>query len=371
MSACKTPTMKAIFTFFTVVSSFSLFSQTTITSADFASANDTVTISSSDEVTLDLLSTGAGSIWDFSAIDLSTQRVDTFKSLGDAELLYQFVFNNGFSNPDYASEYFLPWSNIDFSAGEQLGLVIKDPVNFTKISSSMIEIVGFGVNANGFSIPAASDTIDIKYELPMNFNDTWYSRSYTNLDLNPAFDGIYRRYQQRTSEVDGWGQITTPFKTYDALRVKSYVDSQDSVYINIGGFGGQWIELPVPPSYEYEWYANGEDAPVFKVVTQDIGGTENISSIEFKDKKRDFASVQQNEIEFSIYPNPAKNDLTISTGGQSGTLNLVNLNGQIIATQALSSGKTSVDVSGLSNGMYFAQIQIGEEVSIQKFTVVK
>ncbi|MEO9534095.1 MAG: T9SS type A sorting domain-containing protein [Crocinitomicaceae bacterium] len=363
--------MKTLLSILVIATTANAISQITITEADFATANDTVTISSSDETNLDLVTTGANSTWDFSTINIETQRVDTFYDVSDADALYQFVFNNGFTNPDYESEYFLPWGNVDFSQADQIGLEIKDPLSFTKISSSMIEIVGYGVTANGYAIPAASDTIDIKYHLPMNFSDSWYSRSYTNLDLNPAFDGIYRRYQQRTSEVDGWGEITTPFKTYSVIRVKSYVESQDSVYVNFGGFGGQWFEMPVPPTYEYEWYANGEDAPVFKVITQDIGGTEEITTVEFKDKKRDFASVQKHEMQFGVYPNPAKNDLIITSEKEEGYLNILSLNGELISSQQVTSNQTTIDISGLSNGLYFVQLQIGNKTSVQKFSVVK
>ena len=363
--------MKTLLLLIGVSASVLSFSQITITDVDFASGNDTVTVSASDETNLDLNTTGANAVWDFSSIEITTQRVDTFHDVSDAQAIYQFVYNNGFTNPEYESEYFLPWSSMDFSQGEQIGLSIKDPLYFTKISSSMIEIVGYGVTANDYPIPAASDTIDIKYELPMNYTDSWYSRSYTNLDLNPAFDGIYRRYQQRTSEVDGWGQITTPFKTYDVVRVKSYVESQDSVYINFGGFGGQWIELPVPPTYEYEWYANGEDIPVFKVITQDVGGSENVSSVEFKDKKRDFASTIENAVDFQIYPNPASNNLTVITANFADQISIYSLTGELLVSELTNSTISNLDVSGLSNGLYLLEIKVGTQVSTQKFSVSK
>ncbi len=342
--------MKRIFLLLMTAVSTAAISQITIVESDFANGGDTVIVSSSDDTSLDFNATGADFSWDFSTINIETQRIDTFYDISSAEFLYQAVFNNGFTNPDYESDYFLPWSDVDFSMGQQVGLSIEDPVAFTKKSSTKIEGVGFGIKANGFSIPASSDTIDVKYELPMTFNDTWTSNSYTELDLNPAFDGIYLRYQQRTSVVDGWGQITTPFKTYDVVRVKSNIESQDSVFVNL--FGGQWIELPVPASVEYSWFANGEKIPVFSIVTQDIGG-ETITSVEFRDKKRDFASINQNEnTELSIFPNPATSEFFINTDQKVNSIQILDISGKVVYTEINPLLNQAISISHLKTGTY-------------------
>jgi len=337
------------------VISVASYCQITITESDFADGGDTVIVSSSNDTSLDFNATGADFSWDFSMIDIETQRIDTFHDISGAEFLYQAVFNNGFTNPDYESDYFLPWSDVDFSMGQQIGLSIEDPVAFTKKSSTKIEGVGFGIKANGFSIPASSDTIDVKYELPMTFNDTWTSNSYTELDLNPAFDGIYLRYQQRTSVVDGWGQITTPFKTYDVVRVKSNIESQDSVFVNL--FGGQWIELPVPASVEYSWFANGEKIPVFSIVTQDIGG-ETITSVEFRDKKRDFASISQSEnLELSIFPNPTDSEFFIKTDQKVNSVQILDVSGKVVYNEMNPILTQAVSISDLKTGTYVLSLE--------------
>jgi hypothetical protein len=316
------------------------------------------------------VTTGASSIWDFSAINIDAQRIDTFHDVSQAEALYQLVFNNGFTNPDYESDYYTPWNNIDFSQAEQLGLFISEPVAFTKISSSKVEITGIGIKANGISIPASSDTIDLQFELPMTFNDAWTSDSYTELDLNPAFNGMFHRYSQRDAVVDGWGQITTPFKTYDAIRVKSIIDSQDSVYIDIGGFGGTWLELPVPQQIEYKWFANGEKIPVMTIITQDIGG-ETITTVEFKDKSRDFASMQSSELEgFEVYPNPTSNELNISLNAQVMSLSLIDISGKLIWLDNKPDLNKSIQLDGLNNGVYILKAETVQGV-LQKRIVKK
>ena len=361
--------MKKFLCLFSVAISFTSWTQITITETDFPSGDDTALVSISNETNLDLVTTGNNAVWDFSTISIDNQKIDTFFDISDAEAFYQFVFNNQFTNPDYASDYFLPWSaGVDFSQASQLGLEIENPVDFTKIGSAALEQVGFGMKINGITVPAASDTIDIRYELPMTYSDSWISNSYTNLDLNPQFNGIYRRYVQRNSIVDGWGQITTPFKTYDVIRVKSLVSSQDSVYIDLG-FGGMWLELPTPDRIEYDWIANNEKVSVFKVITQDIAGNETITSVEFKDKKRDFASISDNSFDISVYPNPSSSQIQIQSTEQMDQIEIHDVNGKQVYSAFSNSNQIQLDVSSWESGLYVLKVVQNSDISISKFQV--
>lgn len=361
--------MKKFLSIIALSISFCSWTQITITETDFPSGGDTALVTISNDTSIDLVLTGANTNWDFSMISIDNQRIDTFFDISEAEAFYQFVFNNQFTNPDYASEYFTAWNNaVDFSQASALGLEIENPVNFTKISSSAIEQVGFGMKINGISVPAASDTIDVEYQLPFTYSDSWISNSYTNLDLNPQFNGIYRRYQQRNSIVDGWGQITTPFKTYDVVRVKSLINAQDSVYLDLG-FGGMWIELPTPDQIEYNWIATGEKISVFKVVTQDIAGNETITTVEFKDKKRDFVSITKFDNEIGVYPNPAANNVTVSTEYTPTEIQIIDLSGKIVQSNMPLSKQSVLDVSELNTGLYLIKIFSENKVETVKLQV--
>ena len=331
-------------------------SQITITAADFASPGDTVMMSSSDETTLNLVTTGANASWDFSLINISAQTIDTFFDVSDADWTYQFMFNNSWDNPDHMSDYYRPWLGIDFSQAAQFGVDVSSPVLFTDIDSDSNEVqnTGIGMYVNGYSIPAKSDTMDIHYELPINYGDSWMSNSYTNVDLNPAFNGIFRRYQQRNTIVDGWGQITTPFGTFDAIRVKSLITVQDSVYIDLGGLGGSWYEMPTPDQVEYFWFTNNQKTPIFQVITQDVGGNETVTSVKFKDKKRYFASVADNKV-FSteIYPNPATDQLNLKFSNPTELVEIRDISGKLVYSNAtLISTITKIDVSNWDAGVY-------------------
>lgn len=80
----------------------------------------------------------------------------------------------------------------------------------------------------------------------------------------------------------------------------------------------------------------------------------------------DFSS--KNEIR--IYPNPAKNSLTISfENNNSSTIQIVDITGKIVLTKKLIKTIERLDISSLQNGMYFIKIQSNEKDFVQKLIV--
>jgi hypothetical protein len=65
---------------------------------------------------------------------------------------------------------------------------------------------------------------------------------------------------------------------------------------------------------------------------------------------------------FSIFPNPAVNEINVKTNGTIQNLELFNTSGQII----LSSTSSKIDLSNTPSGVYFVKALIDGETSIQK-----
>lgn len=345
--------------------------QITITDTDFPSPDDTVMISISDELILDLTTTGPNANWDYSNLNIFTQRIDTFNGIWGAPLLYQGVFNNFITDPEYVADYY---KDAQFALGgggvPVPGLEIQNPVVFSKVTNSSVENLGMGLNINGVDVPAKADTIDVQYELPINYSDSWVSNSYLNLDLNPAFNGIFRRYMQRNSIVDGWGQITTAYGTFDVLRVKSFLNYTDSVYVDFGP-GGTWFEMPTPDQIEYTWIANGYKIPILTVVTDDDGsGGEVVTRVEFKDIDRGFSSTEKYETEdIVIFPSPASNQINIILNQPNTEISIYDMSGELVFSDNDLTGNLTIDVSEWSRGLYMVKIVEDTKVSSSKFVV--
>lgn len=110
------------------------------------------------------------------------------------------------------------------------------------------------------------------------------------------------------------------------------------------------VRIQVSSSYKYGWIKiagltfnpwSNTTLTMGEFVCEDDGNGINMLTID-----KEFASV---------YPNPAKDKLTIESV-QKSTLLILNIQGQIILGQKLKQGKTDINISALSNGIYILKL---------------
>jgi hypothetical protein len=102
-----------------------------------------------------------------------------------------------------------------------------------------------------------------------------------------------------------------------------------------------------------------------------------VGSEEYVDEKVN--EVIPDEVTFSSYPNPARQQATLSyalTEVTEVSLEVYDLLGRRVATLARGrkeAGRHSkkLDVSDLSSGVYFGRLEVGGEIRTQKITVVR
>jgi Secretion system C-terminal sorting domain len=59
---------------------------------------------------------------------------------------------------------------------------------------------------------------------------------------------------------------------------------------------------------------------------------------------------------FSIYPNPAQNQVFVKTNGEPVTITILNSVGQVFCQRKSTSNETEIDLSGYCSGLYFVQV---------------
>jgi len=77
--------------------------------------------------------------------------------------------------------------------------------------------------------------------------------------------------------------------------------------------------------------------------------------------------INQNELTFSIVPNPAQNEIIISSERDYNTIEIINFLGQTVISQNATAQKTTIDVSQLMGGVYFVRIVSDNGTNVQKF----
>ena len=67
-----------------------------------------------------------------------------------------------------------------------------------------------------------------------------------------------------------------------------------------------------------------------------------------------------------LYPNPAANNLTISSSSTSHHID-IEIEGQLLKTFIASDNKTNIDISAMPCGVYLVQVKTEKGVAVKKF----
>ncbi|MBP6511182.1 MAG: T9SS type A sorting domain-containing protein [Bacteroidia bacterium] len=341
--------------------------QITITNADLPSSGDQIQFSQAAVTTpVDLTLTGANYLWDFSQLQHTSQDVDTFLSVLSTPLVYAFVF--GF-NSNQAMR------GVDLSAVPQVP--ISDVYGFYNKSASNYKQTGYGASITGITTPISFNNHDIIYQLPMAFGNVDSSDSDYSIIIPGLATAIGS--QHRVNVVDGWGDITTPYGTFSALRIVSTLTGEDSIYLDTLGFG---FSAPRQLTREYKWLSTGQDIPVLQINTTELLGIETVTLIKYRDSLRvptALHEVRVEDMQLSISPNPSNgNEIYLnSVSEKSAELNcaIYALDGRLVHRQALSiqSGSQKIKLGSedfkLSTGSYVVNVSNSSSSSSMKLVV--
>ncbi|MGB3869114.1 MAG: T9SS type A sorting domain-containing protein [Flavobacteriales bacterium] len=218
--------------------------------------------------------TGAGHTWNFASLTAAGEESTQYVSVGSTNFVYALVYADIFLNPNRANH---ANSGTDIAFSDLLP--IDNAFTFRHQSSSAYKTVGYGAEVANIPVPIIFDQQDVVYELPLNYGNSSVSQSSWKINL-PTL--AYYGYQQtRQNEVDGWGNITTPSGTFDALRVKTTITAKDTINIDTLSLG---FNIDRPKTREYKWLAQGIRVPVLQINTVELLGAEVVTGIFFYDQ---------------------------------------------------------------------------------------
>ena len=338
--------------------------QISLTSSDFADGGDTVRMSQTNDPSIDYFTTGPNQTWDFSSLVASSQVLKDFTPMTGAGTFALLLFGP-FASPSYQASYFINSSSLPLDQIAQLaGLPIEAFDQVSKVSSTGVTSIGNILTTGGTNFPVKSDTIEVRYQLPLTYNQNYFSRGYTNLDLNPIQNAQWIQHRSRSVEADGYGIISTPLGTFNALRIHHLILETDSLYIDFNGFG-TWIPIPVPAVHEYEWWTNGQKEPLLRISTSEFGGNQTVTAIEYRDIYRGMdAGILENDLKMVVYPNPTSDMLLILADGIWDKYVITDASGKLISMGQYSQW---IDVIDLSQGSYFITLHKGPNKKTKLF----
>ena len=348
--------MKRIY-FITLLLSITLVatSQITIISSDMPSANDSIRMSTALNASLyDFTITDTNYTWDFSQLIASSQRSERFMSVSSTPLIYNIVF---FSKSNLASQ------RDDMNV---LNINITNGYNFYKNSTSDFRQVGYGASVNGSPIPVTFKSDDVIYRFPIAYGNVDTSDSEWEVNVpNLAF---INETIHRVNTVDGWGTITTPYGSYQCIRLKSVVQQEDTIYYTSSGMG-----LKLPQNFtEYIWLSKDLPFPILKATVTQFGS----ATVEYADTARQFVGIDKTPSTNSylkLYPNPSREGFTINISNsmnEHSNLTILDAQGKVLYNEEFR-GKYSKQFSKdfLKPGFYLIQWSNGSSIQTKKLII--
>lgn len=179
-------------------------------------------------------------------------------------------------------------------------------------------------------------------------------------------------HRTQTIEADAWGSITTPFGTYNALRVKRTQTNLDTTFVHASG--GAWSQSAtsvLDTTVTYTWIANGVNV---------VANMSNYTSVpgntwRYVFYKTSIPSGQNDpatELSFTCYPNPSRHHFILNfpeANTVSGEGKLMDLHGRCVQQFSLNGQHQVVQLSGVSAGIYLLQLQVNGKWGHQKLMV--
>ncbi len=354
-----------------ILTSFSSFSQISITSSNMPSAGDTIRYSIVQTAAgVDFKATGANKAWDFSNLKLSSQAIYDYKNSTSTP----YIFNFGLGA-------------LGLKVADSLGsgqASFKNVYTFFKKSTAKWEAVGIGFQLGALPLPQAGKhtNTDEIYQFPLNYKDKDSATFALKVPLTLAIVNIGNYFQDgnRVNTVDGWGTISTPFKSNIAcIRIKSVITESDSLAIAISG------QTPINFAFpnnrvEYKWLSTTEKIPVLEVSGTEIGGTFTPTTIRYRDNYKTTVKTSINSIttqNLLVYPNPANYAVTLNIPNLIKTsfkLFMFDMNGKQIENLEYKTNETEsvvLNTSKFVSGKYTILINNGSSFNFTSVNIIK
>jgi hypothetical protein len=306
---------------------------------------------------LDPAQTGPDHIWQYWGLSPLTQQLDTFIAVSATPFTYQIFFNSPID--PHRATMAIRRSLFDIIPGFEVG----DVYEFYRSSGQHFGLSGYAGSFSGIPIPVKFNSTDIFYRFPLAYGNV--DSSEVNFDF--SFPGLGSLYidKKRVNVVDGWGSLTTPFGTFQTLRVKSTVTEFDSLYLDTLSQG-----IAIPRNYtEYRWLAQGYGLPVLQITIEGM-----MTSVAYLDSVRTSSSGLLNNttaeaLELQLIPNPSRNlpGLQLNAAHpQEVSIVVMDISGKemIRIPEKLFSGENLLRLPlselSLSAGLYFIRVE-GEQ----------
>ena len=320
------------------------FGQISIVSSDLTSVGDQITRYGDTIPTYGPGGDGPNQIWDFSAAVIDTIGVT------DVVTVASTSFGSTFTTSDYAMTG------------------AADSYLFFEHSSSLQATTGAAGDLLG-----TGEIIEAPFTDPLTLHQ--FPRTYGSFfDDTYAFEAeadgaafsVYRIRLNYSGHVydttDAYGALITPTGTYDALRVKTTDYTTSVIDVQLSQLFPVWTNFTtiMDTSVTYSWHAKEEMLAIAEFTFDSIGNPRQFTFSAVPPVIAVGIADVDEEIPFTLYPQPATEQLFIAGLNQTGNhqIAIFGIDGKAVRNETLSGN--SLNVSGLKPGMYVLRITLDD-----------
>jgi hypothetical protein len=282
-----------------------------------------------------------------------------------------------FTNPAWTS------NGVDFPAADLAAVVNSVDGEFSAYlehNSSTLSIIGQAADFLGTGTPMALQVNphQVILNFPATYQSTYSGTSGYDMTLDGSSFGVdsvrIKQDMNRDYVIDGWGSITTPIGTYDALRVDITETAIDSTWGMIAGIW-QLFDNSSDTRSVYDWWT--DDASVgFPVVSMEVDGGGNAQRVTYLKAlpSPDGVTETLDGSKISIYPNPTSTYVNfVIESDNASSIEVYDATGKLVNTQRIERLATTFDMSSATTGMYIYMLKDASGALLHngKFSVVK
>ena len=238
------------------------------------------------------------------------------------------------------------------------------PAQTTQISTGLVA-GNYSVTVTAANGISSTESVTITQPSLILINNPQTICSGNSYVINGHTYTVAGTYHDTLAAVNGCDSIINTQLTVNTTPQTPTITQFGGSLISSASSGNQWYnDSGIITSATSQTYAPTSTSHYYCIVTAANGCESDTSNViyvvitglnELSDNKNIY-----------IYPNPVTDNIFIEAQ-QKATIEILNIQGQLIKTIAANSNKTNVDISALPSGVYIIEVKTEKGIAVKKF----
>jgi hypothetical protein len=300
-----------------------------------------------------------GELYDYTWYNVNGDSIGTGSSFNTQSMLFNTKF------------YVKASDNGCYSDSSEINVYVIDK---PEISQELIDLTICNGSIAKFKV--VSDGENLNYNWGMTDGTNWMiepseTKDSVEFEVDGGLDGV-----KIFTIVSNTCGKDTSLANLSVMVVDTAVSVQNGIIsANITDEEYQWVNMDTKSIIDGETnraYSPTKTGTYAVVITQYFGKGRYCTDTSGARYVEVVATGLENSIvsNFSIYPNPATDNVTVSfTESVSGTVSIVDMNGNVVATKSISGNTSNISTAEFASGVYVVKINSDKGMAVKQLVI--